>query len=281
MTKNGSLAEYDQLADRIRLHRRTDKRPVVIVEGPTDVAFLENCVPLDCSYFPAGTRSLALKAATGLHEFEMRRYTCIVDRDFDDTVAQYEKSGARVFAYENADLEAMLSTTKPFTIFLEALASREKLGRRGGANAVLSEIQDIVRPLTLLRRANSELGWGLRFDEVDVAGKIDRRTLKLQLQSYCAALSETVSGNPSQGVLLAYATGQQQTAMAPECPRGSSPYYRGRDLLAAVGVALRNAIGSCDRGVANAEHLAKVLRLTAAGYLADHPWMQDLVEALS
>ncbi|UUU23565.1 DUF4435 domain-containing protein [Streptomyces sp. DSM 40750] len=275
-----SIREYDRLADRIRLHRQIDKNPVIIVEGPSDVLMLNRAFPHEWTYFPAGTRPVALQAVRELHGWNTQKFIGVVDRDFDDDVQECEKQGLPLLPYENADIEAMLANGKAYLALLNELGSSEKISKGGGTRAILQIAQKTVEPIALLRRANFENQWGLAFDEVDVASKIDPKTLKLKLQPYCAALSATVSNDPSQSILLDYATGKKTPSYIPSCPRGSEPYYRGRDLLAVTGVALRALAGSCARNITDAEHLAKVLRLTATAFIYHSKWGSELVERL-
>jgi hypothetical protein len=210
----------------------------------------------------------------------MGRFACIVDRDFDDTVELVEGKGVPVFPYENADLEAMLSSTisKPLMAMLDELASQEKLAKWGGKIPFLRSVQSAVVPVAILRRANAEENWGIKFDGVDLASKVDRSTLKIKVQPYCAALSATVDNSPSQAELIEYVNGVRVPRSTAHCPRGAEPYYRGRDLLAVLGVALRSAAGSCGHAITEVEHLAKMLRLTAAGMISDSSWATDLVQ---
>lgn len=275
-----SIREYDRVADRIRLHRQIDKSPVVIVEGPSDVLLLNRAFPRKWTYFPAGTRLVALQAVRDLNGWGTKEFIGVVDRDFDDDVRECEEQGLPILPYENADIEAMLANSKTYSVLLDELGSSEKISKGGGVKAILQAAQKAVKPIAWLRRANFENQWGLAFDKVDVASKIDPKTLQLKLQPYCAALSATVSHDPSQNLLLDYATGKKTPSHTPSCPRGSEPYYRGRDLLAVTGVALRALAGSCPRNITDAEHLAKVLRLTATAFIYHSKWGGELVENL-
>ncbi|MER5621096.1 DUF4435 domain-containing protein [Streptosporangium sp. NPDC002544] len=271
-----SIRDYDRLPDRIRQHRQVDKRPIIITEGPSDVRFLSGCLPLDIAYFPAGTRSTALDATESLHRANMQRFLSVVDRDFDDQVTSIEKLNIPIFPYENADLEGMLVLSPAFSRMLEELGSAEKIAKQGGLSKVVDNIYNAVHPVSTLRRANFEQQWGLKFDSVDLSSKIDPKTLTLKVQPYCAALSSTVNSKPSQSTLLAYANKIQSNRLAPSCPRGSTPYLRGRDVLSVTGVALRGAIGSYPKAATEVEYLSKVLRLSALHYINKSKWGQDL-----
>ncbi|WP_141725285.1 hypothetical protein [Micromonospora pallida] len=211
----------------------------------------------------------------------MPNFACIVDRDFSNDLEEYESGPLPLHPYENADLEAMLTRMNAFRALLLELGSEDKIVYMGGAEAVTCILQDIVAPITRLRAANAAMGWGLAFDKVDLADKIDIRTLSLNLDGYCSALISKNPDPPPKQVLLSFATGRAKLPYEPKCPRGSNPYYRGRDLLAAAGVALRKKIGSCDKSTTGSEHLARILRAIGCQQFANSTWSEELQELLS
>jgi hypothetical protein len=279
--KQRSMRDFDSPADRIRQHRQVDPRPVILTEGPTDKYLLEDAFRGKFAVFPAGGRSIAIDAALRLAEWKLQQFACVVDRDFDDAVADVESKISQVHAYENADLEAMLISVGALRRMLLEMGSADKLAAFGGLASLRKVLFDVAVPIAVLRRANYEQGWGLGFDAVDLAGKIDRRTLKFNVNGYCAALGRTVSGGPSVGVLIEFATGVRRVNQPSHCPRGASPYFRGRDFLAGVGVALRTVVGSSVKSVTEVDHLDRILRLSANGALASSQWAGDLVALLA
>src|SRR5690242_3355643 len=103
-----ALRGFDRLADRLRLHRQVDDRPIAVVEGPADARFLERVIPDGAlAVFEAGSRDEVLSAAQELAQSPIDRVACVVDRDFDDEVAEAEASGWPVAPYDGGDLEAM------------------------------------------------------------------------------------------------------------------------------------------------------------------------------
>ncbi|MEU4472925.1 DUF4435 domain-containing protein [Micromonospora sp. NPDC023888] len=271
-----SLKDLDRPADRIRQHRQADKRPVIVVEGPSDQRVLDEAMPNAYPIFPAGNRSVALSTAKQLNEWGMRAFCCVVDRDFDSEVALVEAAGVPVHAYENADLEAMLSKTDGLRRLVEELGSSEKLQKIGGLSALRKILEEIVVPLSRLRSANSQQSWGLPFDDVDLASKISFRDLAFNLQGYCAALSQKRGGRPAARTLIQVAQGSDKAIRQLSCPRGSTPYYRGKDLMAALGVSLRSIAGTSDKALTEGEHLTRVLRAVSAPYVVRTPWLSEL-----
>ncbi|WP_432004664.1 hypothetical protein [Streptomyces parvus] len=204
----------------------------------------------------------------------------MVDRDFDHGVDEGEWNESSIHAYENADMEAMLAVSKAGVDLLLELGSREKLEQLGGARNVIARLLENLAPITLLRRASVENGWGLAFDQVDLAGKIDRKTMTLKVRPYCAALADKTDSAPEVSVLVDYALGARILDREPICPRGSAPYFRGRDFLAVLGVALCGFCGSKRSQSVMAENLEAALRLAGAYELRISSWGAELLELL-
>ncbi|MER8155849.1 hypothetical protein [Streptomyces sp. NPDC094472] len=275
------MREFDRLADRIRLHRQSDKRQVVIVEGQSDERILQRAFSGEnISYFRAGTRSIALEAASQLAEWKQNYFVCVVDRDFDDEVEALSGKIINLHPYENADLEAMLVVSKAGADLIAELGSAEKIAACGGISNIVAKLHQMVDPVTRLRRANVENGWGLRFDAVDLGSKVDKRQMTLRLQPYCAALSGTSQDSPGQSVLLEYASGDRAVSKYPSCPRGSHPFFRGRDFLVLLGAALCGYCGTKRAQSVDFEALAASLRLAGADCVRTSQWGMDFLSLL-
>ncbi|MEU1051731.1 hypothetical protein [Streptomyces sp. NPDC005876] len=292
MTTSPSLRELDRLEDRIRLHRQRDKRPVVIVEGPSDVRILQRAFQgKDIAYFPASTRSVALEAAEKLEAWTQENFACVVDRDFDDVVDDAEQRLRTVHPYENADMEAMLVLSRAGLDLLLEIGSCDKIENLGGAQKVASQLIGILGPITRLRRANAENGWGLAFDAVDLSSKIDKKTMTLKIRSFCNALLDNSRNRselpahdwpelPSLAALTDYAEGRQHVTREPVCPRGSEPYFRGRDFLLVLGVALCGYCGTKRAQSVTLDNLEGALRLAGAHELRVNQWGLDLLRLI-
>lgn len=260
----------------MRLHRQVDKSALVIVEGKSDERFLKKAFPsARATYFPAGSRTIATSAAIQLKEWSQQYYLCVVDRDFDTHIEEVEAKGAAIYAYENADLEAMAAVSGAAIDIIEELGSEAKVASRGGAMSVLASLYTVVTTVAILRRANAENNWGLAFDKVELASKIDKRTLQLNLQPYCAALHGTSESSPGQGTLLKYASGVKPLNRDLDCPRGSKPYFRGKDLLVVLSVALCGFCGTRKTQSVVPDVLEAMLRFSGAAIVSNLPWGND------
>ncbi|MFB8077852.1 hypothetical protein [Streptomyces sp. NPDC056013] len=228
-------------------------------------------------YFSAGTRNLAIEASITLSGWGQKSIACVVDRDFDDMVQKSTEMHPEIHPYENADLEAMLIVSRIGADMLLELGSIGKIEGKGGATAVISRIYEILEPVTRLRRANTENEWGIAFDSVDLASKIDKREMQLKIHSYCMALHRASCNSPGVKTLEEYATGHLATKSQPGCPRGSAPYFRGRDFLAALGVALCGFCGSKRAQSVPVDGLEESLRLAGSDEIRNSAWGMDLL----
>jgi hypothetical protein len=274
-----SLRDFDNLADRIRLHRQVRKTPLLIVEGVTDKRLLERLLNLPgTDIFIASTRQVALDVAKRLTEYGVGLVAAVVDRDFDDTVAQAEANGLPVVAYDGADLESMLLTTSALDTLLSELARPERLQTFGGVEVLRAHLQDEALAVAGLRRANALHRWGLAFDEIDLASKVDRDTLRFRLPNLCDALRRTVqNGVPERQALIDSAGLDPGT-----CPRSGHPLRRGRDCLALLAAALRRRIGSLNHHQAEVDHLERLLRMaTTHDDIEETAWLSALRAAIS
>lgn len=263
MSDESSLKKHDSLADRIRQHRQAVRGPVLVVEGVSDRTTLQPVLP-GVSIFPAGNRRVALDESHLLHQRGTTRWACIVDLDFDDEVASYDLGG-HLHPYVGADLEAMLVMLGVLHDLIEHLGSEDKIAREGGIDAVVNQACKTIFGIACLRKENAANGWGLPFDTVPIEGKIDLRTLQFNVRGYCTALRPRTAIVDLQ-TLIEIATQEQ----------GDEFHFSGKDVVAAVSVALRRRVGSLKKEQVNVEVLEASLRAASAWRLSTADWLSQL-----
>jgi hypothetical protein len=250
-----------------------------VVEGTSDEHFSQRILPEGIDIFIAGTRDTVLVTAHEVRAHGLTQVACLVDRDFDDVVGKAIAAGLPVVAYDGADLECMLFMSPALHTLLREFASDVKLKSFGGPEAVRRTILELVLPVARLRRANATHRWGVNFDGVDFGDRIKVSNLRLDLGPLADALLAASLGPSTTRKDLIEAA---RTSDAPECPQSGCPMVRGKDALAALGVALRRKLGNLQKPEAHHDRLAKVLRVAA-----DRPdlqqtiWYQRVVEALA
>ncbi len=266
------LYAYDRVADRIRLHRQVDASPVIIGEGDADRRFVNRVVPERYDFFIAGTRDRVLEAGRQVVRLGIDRVACVVDRDFDGSVAAAESEALPIAAYDNADLEAMLWGTSVLDDVIQEVGSRQKVNAFGGTAAVKQAAVEAVLPLQRLRRANAVHGWGLRFDSLDLRRKISMTTLDIRIESLCDALWNADLGVHKSRLYEAAASYPEAI-----CPVTGQQLVRGRDALASLGVLMRRAVGNLKFHEAHSDRLSEAVRLRATeSTLASTQWLHRL-----
>jgi hypothetical protein len=256
------MQDLDRIPDRIRLARQAGINEVVIVEGKRDrqlVVGLELCP--ESNVFIAGTRAKVIDSARQALSMGLGRLACIVDRDFDDVVDGLTTDvDLRIVAYDNADQEAMLWFSPAFERVLTVLGSEDKLDLYGGAAVLRKTILETLMPIIRLRRANALHGWSIKFDDLDLASKVNLRTLTLSSQSLCDSLWSEDCG-ASRATL--YAVANDDNAPLPQCPETASTLVKGRDALAVTGVALRRLVGNLTKQQSHVDSIEGPIRLSA------------------
>lgn len=261
MADQPSLRELDSVADRIRQHRQVYERPVLIVEGPEDRLVLGPHLE-GVDIFPADGRTNALDAASRLHAWSIEDFVAVYDRDFLPLADSIEM---QAHPYDGRDLEHMLVGLGVLALVIDHQGSAAKLAQAGGSSALVERLIQIVEPVTKLRSANARHNLGLRFDDVDLASKIDLRTLTLKVISLHSALLA------ASDVVLAPS---ELLAEVGAVPDGLEP--RGKDVVSAAGVALRRVAGSLPSAVADVAVLTAQLHSSAGLALERSSWMARL-----
>jgi hypothetical protein len=112
--------------------------------------------------------------------------------------------------------------------------------------------------IAVLRIANAANQWGLPFDGIELAKKVDT-DLGLKRRSYCQALAADDRVQVRLDTLHAIL----QNANGNGGENDGTIFFSGKDALVVVGVALKAKIGSCETAITKADHLTRVLRLSA------------------
>lgn len=256
-----SLRSFDRIEDRIRQHRQVENRPVILLEGPDDQLVLRDYVSEDL-LFPADGKTNALRAVDALRAWGVSGIRAIVDADFDD-----DEEDTQVINYEFRDLEGMLISFGALTIVLDHQGSREKLAARGGAEVVSRMIRDLTQPIARLRHENRRQGWGLRFDEVDLTSKVDRKTLLLDEKRYAAALVQASETDVTEI--------EVREVMSEGDVDDRGP--RGRDMAALAGVALRHFVGSLEKAACEESVVSNQVRFAGSRALEQSAWLARLL----
>ncbi|GAB6921924.1 hypothetical protein JCM9803A_23740 [Rhodococcus erythropolis] len=214
-------------------------------------------------YFPVGGKNNVVETLRKLKDWELKKFIGITDEDFDDPAAISDVSDVN-YPYAEADLESMLIELGVLEEVLGHMGSEEKIANRGGISAVLRDLKRSISPVSLLRRENSRNSWGIPFDSVDLAKKIDHNNLILDIKGYCSALIAKMEDGPSREDLVEIASGSAISK------------YRGKDLAVAAGISLRKLIGTHPQHSCGEKVVCSHLHSGSGQLLERSTWLSSL-----
>jgi hypothetical protein len=254
MSLSADVDHARDLVDRLRMDRKARARGAVIVEGPSDETVISRAFAIDKrAIFPVKGRVNVLRVAAMIAAVPLEGVVCVADRDFDQAEAGWQDSWFLVF-YDDADLEAMLIATLVLERFLDAWGSQQKVHSVGGAQGLRDRLRGALTPISALRAANAEHGWGLSFKALDLVALLDKKSLDLDLDR---AVLRLAAGKP--GVTTDMLRKASSLA-GPTCPHTGRPLVRGKDLLAGLEVALRNVVASLKHAQVQGDFVGRTLR---------------------
>jgi hypothetical protein len=258
---------------RLRLDRTTRARGAVVIEGPTDAVVLSRAYGLDeRRFFRAGGRGNVIRCAEFAVAQRLGGVVCVADRDYEPAEEGYPECDMLVF-YDHADLEAMLVNTDVLTRFVAEWASQKKLEAVGGSEGVRGVLYECMRPLAALRSMNERNGLRLRFDELPLHDVIEKQAVRLKMQAVVLRLA--ASGDCSVERLQAATEGD-----VPRCPHTNGLLVKGRDLLAALEVALRQRVGSLSKQQVKDRFAERSMRAMVGRDDLTGPFGERFLEAL-
>lgn len=266
---DASLKKYDAPSDRIRLHLQGTAERVLVVEGPTDAEVLGELLG-DQGIFPVGSRGNVLAAAEELMLSGIVRFVAVLDVDFLPLPSGGDWD-AVLHPYLGRDLESMLIHLGGLHRLLRYKGSLSKIEQYGGIDMLVSVLLRTVEPITRLRVENARSGLGLCFDAVRLEDKIELRTLRLLLDSYCAALAN-ISGIGMNAARV--------EAIAIDESRGAGE-ARGKDVIAVASTSLRRVAGSLPKAACEPAILARDLLAVSILILRESEWFADLQRRLA
>jgi hypothetical protein len=239
---------------------------VVVVEGPDDFLVLDGRLP-GADLFPADGKPNVLTCLENLQAWGVKDVHAVIDLDFDDP-NDHAHLSHMITPYDFRDLEAMLAGLGVLEHVLNSLGTAAKVAVPGVTGAIVKEITDQLVPVSRLRALNARERLGIPFDEGDLAKKIDKKSLELDFNSYCRSLrSKSQTNRPSDD-------DHDRCLHDATLDDGKGP--RGKDLVAAVGVALRSRIGNLSLAATQETLLCGVLRSSCGERLESSDWIRRL-----
>lgn len=268
MANDSAIREMDSVATRIRLQRQATSNPILLVEGPGDRRILKRLLP-DVEIIPADGKNNLISAAHSLMDWGVMGVVGIIDADFDDRKDMKDLSGM-IVAYDMRDLEMMLISLGVLEIVLEHQGSASKIESLGGSKALAERLVSAAHPVSALRSVNRVKKFGIAFDGVGIAKKVDPKSLSLKIDSYCRALIET--SDVSLGL------SELKSLIESYVDDGRGP--RGKDVLEFASVALRKVAGTRKLEAVAVDSLVSQLHSSCGLSLSESEWLGNLRERL-
>ncbi len=161
-SNSNPLQEFDNIADRIRLHSQASRAPVLIVEGVSDKRVNSQWLP-EADIFPALSRDQAVSTLREILPSLKIAIACILDEDFQRPVLS-ELEHARVAYYSGRDLEsAFIRSGALARVLLHFLPQHEDETK---AREIVDQATECCRPISELRLASYRHSLGLNFDRI-------------------------------------------------------------------------------------------------------------------
>lgn len=255
-----SLRDYDSVSNRIRHSRQSDDRPVLVVEGPSDLRFFERIGTGRWAIYPAGTRNAVATQVEEVISLGVDRVAGLMDRDFDNFVSECVDAGLPVVSFDEADLEACLLNTDCFIDVVQELASAKKLAQRGGVESLRQLAVQLAMLVGAVRTENALHGWGIDFESIDLIRRIDTGSLSLKLDGFSAVASRCAAGDVEVATIRTILETARDAA--PDSLR-----FRGKDALLVVQLALKRHYG--DMRIEDEAVLPAMVRLRADSRLLE------------
>lgn len=245
-----SLRNYDSVADRIRHSRQSDKRSVVVVEGPSDQRLLDRLTAKRWAIYPAGTRNVVIDSVERALKLGIDRLAGLIDRDFDDAADSAASKGLPIVSYEEADLEAALMMHDWFDAMILELASPQKLAENGGVAALREAAVKMATQVGAVRRENTLQSWGISFKKLELHKRVSSDSLELNAKGFSSVVAR------SSGISEKVIESLVSTTKTFPPPPGS---FRGKDALIVVQVALKRKFAT--KRIEDSDVLPAMLRL--------------------
>lgn len=265
--QGSSLRLQDDVVGRLHLVLQATNGVVILTEGSSDQAALRFIVDVT-RIIAVGPKPKLLDACAKLKDLGHDGFVAVFDRDFDPLPV----AGFKIRVYEGGDLEAAVLCLGVGEEILERLVPSQKLTSAGGAASVYREAREAARLVSRLRAANRETGWGLPFDDVDLARcvKPDRSFDgdKLVRALRQARLEREDGWAPEEAALVGVVNGTHVV-----------DHFRGRDLLCVLERYLRTTDLRHRQGIdASRGSLEVMVHFAAGGVLAASEWGRELGE---
>ena len=235
-----SIAQYidpPTLAAQIRMERQKHKGSFLLVEGSTDAKRIDKFVDkVRCSVVNCYGKSNVIETIDLMQDVGLEDSIGLVDADFDRLRSKaLAVEGVIVSTFHDFDLDNAL--TGVIDRYLMEVADEAKLAAKGGPRPCVERLMHSIKPLSTLRYANELRKLRYNLKRLNLEDFFDGDTL--DIDRLIDVVSVGAFGSEEHKKVL---RGHMDELMALDLD--VLQLTNGHDFLAALGIALREQIGS-------------------------------------
>ncbi|WP_417581355.1 hypothetical protein [Pelagibacterium sp.] len=251
-----SIAQHldpEDIFAEIRMERQAHRGAFLLLEGITDIRRFSKFLVEDCSTVNCWGKPKLLRVLELVDHYDFAGALALADADFDRFTNDLQHSANLIYS-ETHDFDLDCIRSGAFFAYLEEAGDHEKIAALGGAQAVLEFVLEALHPISCARLCNrrgvitcslSDLEWDPCYSP-----------FKVNRGMYAAkALKKTGLTREAVEAML--------SVMAAEEEENHDLWQitNGHDFCVALGISLREALGSRGKQQTTGQEVEMHLRL--------------------
>lgn len=249
----------EDIVAEVRMERQQHRGSFLLLEGKTDISRFRAFLHSDCSVVNCWGKETLMVALTQLDQAAYSGLLALADADFD-RILNIGINSANLIYSESHDFDLDCALSPTLDLYLAEVANPEKLQDLGGTTGVLQRLLQSIRPISCARLANqmgqfqaplSDTDWEPCYTPfgVNIERYIERALRKTSptrqdIDNIVAIISRELAKDYD----IAQIT-------------------NGHDFCSALGISLRDALGTRARAQSTGKEVELHLRLA---YRVDH-----------
>jgi len=244
-----------QICADLRMQRQKHKGAFALVEGSNDIKRFKKFYKSDGVVFiNCWGKGNVIDVIDYEQNAANEDVLGFVDSDFERITADVEQNDDIIYSrYHDFDLDVCF--TSVVARYLTEMGNETKLAAAGGANECLNSLLEALKPLSAMRYANAQHNMGYRLSDLNLAAFFDGHTINVEAMIDEASLGKFDTAQDKAA--LRQRIGQYETANV-----DLLQFTNGHDLIAAIGIALRDRIGERHPLQSHRGEVERHLRLT-------------------
>jgi hypothetical protein len=243
-----------EIFTEIRMLRRKHKGAFFLMEGPHDFRrFAKFFNSESAAVIPCHGKGNVVGAIDLMQDIGLDDCLGFVDADFE-RIDGLSSANDDIILSDGHDFDIDICTSGVVPRYLEETAVAKKLDGVGGCAKLIQSLLEGLKPLSALRYANEKKGLGYKLSDINLESFFDGAVIDV------GRMIEAVSGGkfsaPEHRADLAAHVGHYAGV-----EMDLRQFTNGHDLIAALGIALRDRVGSRHPAQTRRQEVEKHLRL--------------------